>query len=271
MKSIVQGGLVAAALAASTATQAADVRLPVKAPPPVATVYSWTGCYIGGQLGLQRADVTGDVNYPADPIRGTPGFSASRDFDSSGALIYGGQIGCNFQPGFAGGLILGVEGDLVGRSHGDEGGEIFRFGAPFATDHFDGNGRFGTQASLRLRAGIAFDRMLVYVAGGWSWAKLDGTRYFIRDGVGTLSVDSDKTVDGWNLGIGAEFALVSNWRMGLEYRYTDYGSFTRAVPGGAIGPFAWQPFTVSADNLRTQDIRLRFNYAFGAEVVSARY
>ena len=50
--------------------------------------------------------------------------------------------------------------------------EIYRFPA-LPTDHFNTTGKFGTQASLRLKGGVAFDRMLIYVAGGVTWALRD--------------------------------------------------------------------------------------------------
>jgi len=39
----------AALIALASPASAADMRLPVyKAPPPVAPVWSWSGCYLGG-------------------------------------------------------------------------------------------------------------------------------------------------------------------------------------------------------------------------------
>jgi outer membrane immunogenic protein len=43
-----------AAIAAAGSANAAD--LPIyKAPPPVAPVWNWTGCYIGGHVGYHRS------------------------------------------------------------------------------------------------------------------------------------------------------------------------------------------------------------------------
>src|SRR5712691_7942306 len=232
MTGFIRVGIAAAAATAMTfAAQAADMR-PVYKAAPRAAVYSWTGCYIGGQVGGQWGRWTGDVSYPGDAF-GHAAVTASRDFDGDGAFIYGGQIGCNWQP-VGGAFVLGVEGDVVGVSRGDVGGEIYRFPAP-PTDHFNTTGKFGTQASLRLRGGFAFDRMLIYVGGG------------------------------------AEYLLTNSLSLGLEYRYTDYGSFAGNIPAGTAGTLSWAAFTVSADNLRTQDVRLRLNYLFNSAPVVARY
>jgi len=263
MKYVIRVGLAAAAMALPLAAQAADMRVVRKAPPPVA-VYNWTGCYIGGQIGGQWGRWTADVNYPT-----VPPIVASRDFSGDGRFIYGGQIGCNFQPAGSA-FVLGLEGDLVGVSRSDFGGEIFRFTVP-ATDHFNASGRFGTQGSLRARLGFAFDRMLIYVAGGATWADVSATHSIIRDGDGSATFSSSTTRSGWNIGVGGEYLIVNNFTIGLEYRYTDYGSFNFSIPAGTAGTLTWIAHTASADNLRTQDLRLRFNYLFNAGPVVARY
>jgi len=113
--------------------------------------------------------------------------------------------------------------------------------------------------------------MMLYIAGGVSWARIGATHSFIRDGDGSLVFDSSRTRTGWNIGAGIEYALADFWTIGLEYRYTDYGSFDFSVPAGTAGTLNWTTFTVSADNLRTQDVRLRFNYLFNTGPVMARY
>jgi outer membrane immunogenic protein len=268
MTSFIRMGIAAMAGAAVTCSaQAADLRPPVYKAPPV-PIITWTGCYLGGQIGSQWARVTGDVNYPGDAF-GHPAVTATRDFNSDGNFLYGGQIGCNWSP-WAGGFVLGVEGDVAGINRTDQGGEIFRFPA-LLTDHFNTTDRFRTQGSVRLRAGFTYDRMMFYVAGGVSFANLSATHSFIRDGDGSLIFDTSTSRTGWNVGAGLEYMLINCWTVGVEYRYTDYGSTNFSIPGGAAGTLAWAPFTVSADNLRTQDVRLRLNYLFNSGPVVARY
>lgn len=255
--------------AITCSAEAADLRRPVykAAPPPV---YNWTGCYLGGQIGGQWGHFTGDVNYPGD-IFGHPAIVASRDFNNDGNFLYGAQIGCNWQPN-ASGFLLGVEADVAGISRNDGNGvEIFRFAAPFTTDHLNTFDRFGTQASFRLRGGFTFNRMLLYIAGGVSWARLSATHSFIRDGDGSLVFDASADRTGWNIGAGIEYMVANCWTLGLEYRYTDYGSRDFTVPAGTAGTLSWTTFTVSADHLRTQDVRLRLNYLFNSGPVMARY
>jgi outer membrane immunogenic protein len=266
MKQAIRGALVAAVMAAPLAAEAADIRAirPVyKGPPPI-TVYNWTGCYIGGQIGGQWTRWRAGVTYPTT----APVVAAARDFEDDGSFLYGGQLGCNWQePGSI--FVVGLEGDIAGRSGNSFGGEVLRFAVP-ATDHFDARGRIGTQVALRLRLGLTFDRFVVYVAGGPSWADFSASTLVVRDGVGSFEASARDTRSGWNVGIGGEYAFGNNVTLGLEYRYTEYGTFNYNVPAGGF-PFAFAGFTGNADQIRTQDIRLRFNYQFNAGPLAARF
>jgi len=195
-----------------------------KAPPPVA-VFNWTGCYVGGQIGGQWANWTADVNYPsAVPT------VASRDFSGNGSFIGGGQVGCNYE--WTGThIVIGIEGDGVWANE-KFSGEIFRY--PNSIDHFDADGKIGGQGSVRARLGYTWHRLMVYAAGGVTWAKLTATHYLVRDGVGAAAFEESKTRSGWNVGGGVEWAFTPNWTVGVEYRYTDYGSFDYTIPAGTF-------------------------------------
>jgi outer membrane immunogenic protein len=271
MGRFIRVGIAAAAATVLTTitAQAADMRPVYKAAPPPAPIATWNGCYIGGQLGGQRAHFGANINYPGDAFGHGP-INVSRDFDGDGAFLLGGQIGCNWQP-VGSSFVLGIEADVAGTNR-DVGGEIFRFPAPLTTDHFNTTDRFGTQAAVRLKGGFAFDRMLIYVAGGVSWANLSATHNFFRDGDGSLAFSTSATRNGWNIGGGFEYLFAGGFTMGLEYRYTDYGSLTHNIAAGTNGTLSWAAFTVAGNGLSTQDVRLRFNYMFGGgNGVVARY
>ena len=88
--SMTAGTLLAASLTAVTAS-AADLprRAPAPAPAAVyAPVYSWTGCYVGGNLGAAWG--SGEISSSVGTV------SAS---SSSAHFAGGGQIGCDYQTG----------------------------------------------------------------------------------------------------------------------------------------------------------------------------
>ena len=54
-------GTAVAVVAAASSAQAADLTPPLKAPPPV---FSWTGCHVGGNLGLGAMHTTWQDTTP---------------------------------------------------------------------------------------------------------------------------------------------------------------------------------------------------------------
>src|SRR5712691_5596882 len=98
--------LAAVALSALVAEPAMAADLAVKAPlykaPPPVYVYSWTGCYIGGNVGglWARKDWT---NRTPGVFNGLP--IGTHDADS---WLGGVQAGCNYQ---VGGWVFGIQGD----------------------------------------------------------------------------------------------------------------------------------------------------------------
>jgi len=267
MKKLLVAGIAAAAFCSAPAL-AAD--LPVKAPARAyvapAPMFNWTGCYVGGEIGGQWGSMSGDLDYP--------GLSGTATLHSTGSFIGGGQLGCNWQQ-MGSSFVFGIEGDVIGASE-KFSGEVARF--PNVIDHFDATGKIGTQGSLRLKLGTAVDRTLFYVAGGVSFAKLSASSSAIRDSgtfAGSATFDTSSTRTGWNIGAGADYAFAPNWTVGLEGRYTGYGSFHYRVPAGIeSGGVSFLDYTASADNVNTWDVRLRLNYKFDwgkAPVVSAKY
>jgi len=103
MKKIVVGFSVLLGLMGAQAL-AAD--LPLRSPPPVAPLFTWTGCYVGGQVGGGWGRETASAPVLA------PGISVTGD---TSGVIGGGQIGCNYQ--FAPTWVIGIEGDGSATSH----------------------------------------------------------------------------------------------------------------------------------------------------------
>jgi outer membrane immunogenic protein len=176
---------------------AADMRMPVKAPPPpAAPAFSWSGCYIGAQVGgiAERARYD-DANT-----------DSNASYRSSG-IIGGGHLGCNLQ---SGPWVFGIEGDGNGTNvKADDGGYA---GATDTTE-------FNWTASLRGRLGIAINTTLLYAAGGLAFAGFEHRRT-----TPTRTESPSHTFTGWTVGGGIEQALSSNWSVRAEYRYTDYGA-----------------------------------------------
>ena len=271
------GTVAVLALAMPFSAHAADLpaaapayKAPVMAPP----VFSWTGCYIGGNLGGKwQAHREVSVTLP-----GVAGFATSTFvFDDSsgnnnGAFVGGGQIGCNYQTGQ---VVFGIEGDFDW-SHLSNSFTV----GPFAPlnfvqgDSFSWNTRW--QASLRGRLGYAWDRTLFYVTGGVAWTDVNFNANWLATRCGganiavvicpALNTTDSATLTGATVGGGLEYAIWNNLIAGIEGRYTWYGNHTFNTGALAITPGAGGVFVTSATSasvkLNTAEVLGRLSWKF---------
>src|SRR5215831_12040942 len=93
MKKVLLASVATGALAIGSAASAADLRMPLKAPPPPAPVFSWSGCYVGAHWGWGWGKKKGQgftTTYH--------GFTSWGSFNNTvSGPVFGGQIGCNYQ------------------------------------------------------------------------------------------------------------------------------------------------------------------------------
>jgi outer membrane immunogenic protein len=231
MKRILIAGAVA--LAASGQALAAD--LPQPGPPPQAPAYykvpqpvfSWTGIYLG---------VNGGYSFGSSTWN-SPGLLPSTN--SPDGFLIGGTIGGNYQFNQ---FVLGIEGDgdwanLNGTTFS---GSCAAFGCTTQSDWL---------ATVRGRAGFAWNRLLFYGTGGAAFGDL-------RASSGVLPWTSATQV-GWTAGGGIEAALSPNWSVKVEYLYVDLGSMS--CPVGSCGA----PTSVSLnENVIRAGINYRFNWGY---------
>jgi outer membrane immunogenic protein len=205
MKKLLLAGLAATALCGGSATAADLARRPVYAPPPpVIAYFTWTGCYVGGNVG---------------------GLWANRDWDlgsnTASGLIGGLQAGCNYQ---VGGWVFGIQGDYDWTNANN----TVAFGPFFPLVAI--SSKMNSLASVTGRVGYAWDRFLGYVKAGGAWEQSDDTILFRDD----LLIASE-TRGGWTVGIGGEYAFL-DWLTGfVEYDHYGFGSATNTFICAACG------------------------------------
>jgi outer membrane immunogenic protein len=265
----------AVALVAMTATSyGADLPSRRAAPvyaPPVIPVFSWTGFYIGGQVGYgfgrdNTSTSLGGVTF------------ASAGTNTSG-IIGGGHVGYNFStqslPIFGGvlgtGGVIGIEGDVDGSDARRTGLIPAAFGLnPGATATV----RNEIQGSIRGRLGFAVDRALFYATGGAAFAEFKhsitnpgGFPFF----GGTDSFSSTRV--GYTVGGGVEYAVTDNWSLRAEYRYSDFGSFRNNLVNVTANPFVALN-VVNRYRETEQRVQVGFSYKFTSPILApvvARY
>ena len=139
------------AILISIPARAADLPSPVQPVAPVAYApsFSWTGFYVGGELGW----IGTNPEYTAGAVLlGTP-FVVSAATGKDG-MSYGVLAGYNYQ---VGNVVLGIEGDFEGWTVGK-----IRYTA-ITGDFLTAHSKWG--GSVRGRLGYAADRVLVYISG----------------------------------------------------------------------------------------------------------
>ncbi|HTT47381.1 MAG TPA: outer membrane protein [Pseudolabrys sp.] len=153
---------------------------------PMSTTYNWTGFYAGVNVGYEWGRVTNTPGSPSGPAGG-------------------GQFGYNWQSGQ---FVFGGETDLQ-ITGADDTFAPYKFSNPW----------FGT---LRGRAGVAFNNVLLYATLGLAYGDLKGQ---------FAGLDETKTEIGWAGGLGAEYGFAQNWSAKVEYLYADLGSRTFSITG----------------------------------------
>jgi len=233
--------LPAVALAAMTATagtaNAADIRRSpppaVKAPGYVAPLFTWTGFYVGGNLGYGWGNGSGTVtNTTLAPV-GALGPVAG----SGGGVLGGVQLGYNWQ---ADAFVFGLETDF--QLTGSDG----NFNGRVGLVPFSGTTETPWFGTIRGRLGYAADRWLFYVTGGGAYAenKISGRA------AGVAFSDS-RIGWSWTVGAGVETALTNKWSIKGEYLYIGTPDVVPTRPGTSL-----------AGHVDSHVIRLGVNYHF---------
>ncbi|RAI43308.1 outer membrane protein [Rhodoplanes roseus] len=251
-------GTVAAIAIVGTAT-AADMRMPVKAPPPViAPAFSWTGCYIGGYVG--GAWAADDATTYAYDLVGVPYGGYSYKLDSS--FIGGGTLGCNYQP-VGSPFVLGLEGEIGYMSL--EGTAYDPFLAPGL---YSSSTKIGDwYAMITGRLGYSWDRAMVYVKGGVAFVDVEST--FTTPFALAPAFSVSDTVATWTVGGGIEWAFDMNWSIKAEYMYIaiDEGHSV-SQSGFTFLPVSRWDHDISG--IHTAKVGLNYRFGGGAPLV-ARY
>ena len=127
---------------------------------------------------------------------------------SRDGVVYGGQVGYDFQRGNA---VFGVEGEITGASTKDTARGVLVAGDELRT-------KAGRDLYAGARLGfLVSPTAMVYAKGGYTNAQFE-TRY---TAAGTDITERDN-VDGWRLGAGAEVKLNDKVYLKGEYRYSKY-------------------------------------------------
>ena len=228
MKRILVAGIAAAAFCGAPAF-ASDmpVRAPVyKAAPPAA--YNWAGYYWGVGVGGEKFDPNGTVSGETEFLG-----VFSSPLNGHGSTAFG-ELFAGYNWVYPNNWLTGVE--LLGKygsakltSHNNitvaapGGGGIGNIQNTTESEKFT----WSIVPSARLGI-LTTPTTLFYGRAGWAFTGVkatifdNGTNQFTDQGAG-VGVSKSKVINGPQLGIGTEFVVMNNMRLGLEADYTWYG------------------------------------------------
>jgi outer membrane immunogenic protein len=261
---------------ALTGSAALAADLPSRAPPPVylppAPIFTWTGIYVGGQIGYGWA--SGNNNFSGfDPFFNTGTFFNSSVGGTPSGVIGGAHVGYQYQINQ---FVFGLEGSVDGTSLSNTASLFFPDGTTLSA-----NSNADIQGSIRGRAGIAWDRALIYATGGVAFGGFNtnvtlanpgttngGNPFFASGNVSTTRV-------GWTVGGGIDYAVTNNWSIFAEYRYTNWGSLNDgSLSGIGTGALAGTAFFNGNRTINQNQVQVGFSYKFdlyGPAPVVAKY
>jgi outer membrane immunogenic protein len=225
---------------------------PISQPAYLTPVYSWTGFYIGGNIGAGWSGLSDTNTNFSDTLGST--FSAS----TNAQFLGGAQVGVNYE--FANGIVIGAEAlfDWASNSQNaivtatDPTGTV-------AANIGTSNARWLTTVSGRL--GYAWDRVLLYAKGGGAWVATNTPAISVAGTPASFTGISNTTSSGYTAGFGVEWAFSGNWSVRAEYAYIGLPNQTFTV-APAAPTFGGDVITFSNRNISM--VTGAINYKFGS-------
>ena len=178
--------------------------------------YSWNGIYIGLDAGY--ANGSGSWVFTSTNL-------ATLDTPKLDGWLLGGSIGAQHQFGQ---WVLGIDGSW-------EGGNSLKGSATCPGPTFTCELTVISVATLDAKLGYASGRWLAYVDGGWAGGKIDGRTYTTATGV--VESSGSGWHNGWNAGVGVDYALTDSVLLGLQYDHVDLGRSDDTLDKVAGGTF----------------------------------
>jgi len=197
MKKVLLASACLFALAAPASAADLAARPYTKAPVAVASVYNWTGFYLGA-------------------VGGGAWENTSADPKMQGGFV-GGTAGYNWQ---SGAVVFGLEADAAWADVSASATDA-ALGVTVAS-------KTGALGTVRGRIGWAVNNVLFYGTGGYAW--IDNKISVTALGA---TVSESKFHSGWTVGAGVEAFIAPQWSIKGEYLYRSLGGETYFAGLGA--------------------------------------
>ena len=228
--------------------------VPYTAPP-----VTWTGFYIGGNIGYGWGRTENDVTVVGLPpvlfgISTASLAAGDRDRQNIDGVIGGFQSGYNYQ---AGNWVFGLESDL--QAADQQGNALYcnLGGTTCAVASLAASHKLSWFGTGRTRLGfLVTPSWLIYGTAGVAYGEVKSDYALTLAGAPFAAVNFKDTKAGWTAGGGVEFLFASNWSAKFEYLYIDLGDSEMTVNVGGVAATVTRSFT---DHIARFGVNYRFS------------
>ena len=174
----------------------------------------------------------------------------------------GGYLGYNYQ--LNQNFVVGLEGDFQGTTNSQSATwaptpVLYPLASVTAKSSLDWLG------AINGRLGVAYDRALFYAIGGAAWGGvgISGTADYAS--VPLVGLSQSKTLSGFDIGAGVEYAFTPNWVGRVEYRYYGFSNYNMT----SLANYTVDPARITTS---VNTVRIGLAYLFSAPApVLAKY
>ncbi len=224
----------------------------VKAPPLTSPIWTWTGFYVGGNVGYSWGRAPTDVAFIQNSTGVT--FATVANTPQLNGALGGVQAGYNWQVDR---LVLGAEADIQWTGERGSGTSV----CPTACSPNGPTSATVTPSlqwfqTLRGRLGAASSGFMPYVTGGAAYGEINTSAAMLGFGPGGVAMSGNASWSsirlGWAAGAGLETRFGDRWSGRIEYLYIDLGT----VSANTLPPFSGAFNSKITDNV----FRVGLNY-----------
>ncbi len=257
---------VLAATLCSTAAMAADLPPVPATVAPLVPAFSWTGIYLGVNIGYGGDHFV--YPFALNATDGSGGISGTASV-TSGGVLGGGQVGYNWA--FANSFLLGFETDFDAAAiSGKVGLTAQGFSGPGVLT-VSGGSKIVNLGTARGRVGYAWDRFLVYATGGFAYGEVSSEVNIAVPNGGGLAVSGTPLRTGWTVGAGFEYAITNNLTIKTEYLYVNLGTNSALYNGVILGDINANVNQKTTANIVRAGLNYKFDWFSAPPAVVAKY
>lgn len=257
-------------LLSGVSASAADLAPKPVEPVPPTPVFSWTGFYVGGNIGAawisQSYSTSPQATLVTAPYQGSLQWGRHLSGSQDVGILGGVQAGYNWD--FGNTIVIGAEADFQFSSARAKNDSSATTVAVIQNNIKSETPWFGT---VRARLGTTYfsPNLLIYATGGLAYGQekisAEQRAYAGNTLLSVFPLSTKQTRVGFAVGGGAEWALNEHWSVGAEYLFVDLkanGSKTGRTT--VLGPqaLATDAIRIKVNDLKENVVRLKVNYRF---------